>query len=775
MRNLIRHILKEEVGDTKLKLVKSIIYDMFDNVIDLEYIAKRNEIMVYYIGNHILRPTEICDIIKDYTGLNVVPYYEYDKNRIGKEPDFYIDSEGYEEELNENYSPAGKEITPNKIVIHKSNPKFRDKIIEQGLKASAGECYKIYAGYGEKCIPAIFATNSTNKRAWFDSTYDDDVWAINTELIPNVKWYKDRHFESSKKHIVTFDNIPSEAIELMREGTGKDMIRESSENKDMDNDIEKNLKVIRMLLKQISWGGLCDIWVEYNPVDKDYEIRSKSIKRHFDHDEIVNELNFVEESIKAMGLRPYVFSPWHVDNCEDEVKFMNESINKSDEKRNKIIEKIMDDIIFPEYNHIICGYDVKNDNVFNEPVVNVTFIGGYGTKLWPVTQGIQKMYRDILDEIWDTIYDYINIPVGVTMETTTKCNEKENIYLRESVDKSEDKKLKLVTKMIHEFFDEVSFIEIKKYENKPMIIVYFDNDEKAGNEETYFAEQIQNKIYEYTGIKLIPYWHTIQYNTDADFRLDAIKLKYDGEGNVINESEEKQPKYLNIIKNLIEPFKEEDCVCDIRVTFEDDMYVIYLVFGSEELNDLFFSFVGRARHGENLRNNVKNTITDYLPINNLYVGSISKPNCEWSPLNESENKKQSLLNTIEKEGLYNFIEMSGLDISQISSVLKNMDNPKEILKQYIRDFVLIHGNKWGDNSGILSGYEIEVSKNKYVDDIMVQDSDQIAVEILEFDIDEYGHTEQNDQYITTINNLTNEELLSIVAWMTETIKNGEWN
>ena len=452
-------------------------------------------------------------------------------------------------------------------------------------------------------------------------------------------------------------------------------------------------------------------------------------------------------------------------------------------------------------------------------------------------------------------------------------NLQENIrrILREELNESEDKKLKLVTKMIHEFFDEVSFIDIKKYENKPMIRVYFDNDEKAGNEETYFAEQIQDKIYEYTGIKLIPYWHTIQYNTDADFRLDAIKLKYDGEGNVINESEEnkkekkfnrliqnvedylnsneypsvkrftvyyedthddvivniffdaeeavklggginsvikkvgkqvmsdlevfpldfkyythfdkgineseeKQPKYLNIIKNLIEPFKEEeDCVCEIRVTSEDDFYIIYLVFGTEELNDKFFSFLQRAEYTKNLRNNVKNTITDYLPINNLYVGSISKPNCEWSPLNESENKKQSLLNTIEKEGLYNFIEMSGLDISQISSVLKNMNKPRKVLKQYIRDFVLIHGYKWGDNSGILSGYEIEVSKNKYVDDIMVQDSDQIAVEILEFDIDEYGHTEQNDQYITTINNLTNEELLSIVAWMTETIKNGEWN
>jgi hypothetical protein len=104
-----------------------------------------------------------------------------------------------------------------------------------------------------------------------------------------------------------------------------------------------------------------------------------------------------------------------------------------------------------------------------------------------------------------------------------------------------------------------------------------------------------------------------------------------------------------------------------------------------------------------------------------------------------------------------------------------MNNPKEVLKQYIRDFVLINGNKWGDNSGILSGYEIQLSNNKYVDDIMVQDSDQIAVEIMEFDIDEYGHTEQNDQYITTINNLTNDELLTIISWMMETIKNGDWN
>jgi hypothetical protein len=392
----------------------------------------------------------------------------------------------------------------------------------------------------------------------------------------------------------------------------------------------------------------------------------------------------------------------------------------------------------------------------------------------------------------------------------------------------------------------------------------------AGNEETYFAEQIQDKIYEYTGIKLRPYWHHEQYNTDSDFRLDAIKLKYDSEGNVINESEEnkkekkfnrliqkvedylnsneypsvkrftvyyedthddvivniffdaeeavklggginsvikkagkqvmsdlevfpldfkyythfdkgineseeKQPKYLNIIKELIEPFKKEDCVCDIRVTFEDDMYVIYLVFGSEELNDLFFSFVGRARHGENLRNDVKNAIKGYLPIDNLYVGSISKPNCEWKPMNESENKKQSLTELIDQYGLYDFIKMSGLDISQISSVLKNMDNPKEILKQYIRKFVLEKDGVSGENSGSLFYLQIPLSNTKHVEDIMVYDKNTIAVELWEYHLDEYGHREQKDQYLTTINNLTNEELLSIVAWMMETIKNGDWN
>ncbi len=82
--------------DKKLKLVKSIIYNMFDNV-SLEYDSKENEILIYHDKEEKLEISEICDTINNFTGLNVVPWFEYDKNRIGKEPDFYLDIEEYGE------------------------------------------------------------------------------------------------------------------------------------------------------------------------------------------------------------------------------------------------------------------------------------------------------------------------------------------------------------------------------------------------------------------------------------------------------------------------------------------------------------------------------------------------------------------------------------------------------------------------------------------------------------------------------------------------------
>jgi hypothetical protein len=442
---------------------------------------------------------EISKEIENYTGVVISVRGEQTPKCKDKENIYLRESESEDKD----YSPAGKEITPNHIVVHKSNPMFRDKIMENGLKVRAGECYKVYVGYGVKCKPAIFATNSTNKRAWFDSTYDDDIWFIDTTMIPDVKWFKDRHFESRSKHIVTFQDIPKEAITLKYEGTG------SSED-------------------------ILNSWPEDSP-------------------------NKLQESIKRI------------------------------------------------------------------------------------------------------------------------------------------------------------------------------------------------------------------------LREDSLK-------NDLMESEEKQAKYLSILKDLVEPFKKEDCVCNIGVYYdtEDDMYTVTLEVGMKELRGKSNNSFVRDEYVRTLRRDIKTTVKDYLPIQNVYVSSIATPSCgseRWwnKSINESSIKEKSLIKLIEKDGLYDLIEMTGLDFNQVRSLIKQIDNPKEILKQYIREFVLEKGGSTGDNYGSIFAVQIPLSDTKYVEDILVHDEDSIAVEMWEYHLDEYGHREQKDQYLTTINNLTNEELLSIISWMMETNKGGYWD
>ena len=120
------------------------------------------------------------------------------------------------------YSPGGTEMTPNKFVIHQSNPIWRENIKLTGLQASVGECYQLHVGTDEECQPAIFATDSLNKEDMFNNGYDDDIWLINTKCA-GVTWYRDIHFEGGdyEHHIVTFENIPTNCIELIHKGTGK--------------------------------------------------------------------------------------------------------------------------------------------------------------------------------------------------------------------------------------------------------------------------------------------------------------------------------------------------------------------------------------------------------------------------------------------------------------------------------------------------------------------------------------------------------------------------
>jgi len=111
-------------------------------------------------------------------------------------------------------------VITNRFVYHTSNPIFRDQIEDMGL---------ITKGRSESWLSdtpiegkAIFATNSDDETVWFDSTYDDDIYEIDTSKIDNI-WYNDPNFRlyEDNKYIITFDDIPKEAVKLIYKGTGK--------------------------------------------------------------------------------------------------------------------------------------------------------------------------------------------------------------------------------------------------------------------------------------------------------------------------------------------------------------------------------------------------------------------------------------------------------------------------------------------------------------------------------------------------------------------------
>ena len=129
-------------------------------------------------------------------------------------------------------------------------------------------------------------------------------------------------------------------------------------------------------------------------------------------------------------------------------------------------------------------------------------------------------------------------------------------------------------------------------------------------------------------------------------------------------NESKTSQHLKLMNNLLDQFKEKDCLCDIRISFdvEENYYDIYLVFSQKELHEKFFDVVGIRSYIQKMMNEVKMELESFLPIRNIFIGNYTKPNCEWSPLNESEDDKEkkiqknlrairTLLDTIDVDGL----------------------------------------------------------------------------------------------------------------------------
>ena len=247
-----------------------------------------------------------------------------------------------------------------------------------------------FIGYEYKSFKSFWnvtfeATMETLYHAWFSKTVKDDDWEESAEYIEN---YLTKKYEDETKQ--------------MWEKKHHKRLNESEDDK--EKKIQKNLRAIRQLLDTIDVDGLCKIWVDYNPEDGDYEIRSKITIRYFDMDNMVQELGYIEDTIRSWGLKTYVFTPWYVENCEDEVEFMNES--KQERKFTKLLNNIEEYLNSNSYNSVV-RFMVDYDEVMDDVIVNIFIDAEHAVKLGGgINSVIKKTGKKIMEDLSVFPFDF---------------------------------------------------------------------------------------------------------------------------------------------------------------------------------------------------------------------------------------------------------------------------------------------------------------------------------------------------------------------------------
>jgi hypothetical protein len=102
-----------------------------------------------------------------------------------------------------------------------------------------------------------------------------------------------------------------------------------------------------------------------------------------------------------------------------------------DKDLSKHIEKILN-IMFVEPNKdLVCKVEVKHPKdikiLQGQPEyidyrLTITFIGGQGTKDWPMTQAVHRKFEKLMDEAWFIVYENANKPVSVYSKYVKECD-----------------------------------------------------------------------------------------------------------------------------------------------------------------------------------------------------------------------------------------------------------------------------------------------------------------------------------------------------------------
>ena len=234
-------------------------------------------------------------------------------------------------------------------------------------------------------------------------------------------------------------------------------------------------------------------------------------------------------------------------------------------------------------------------------------------------------------------------------------------------------------------------------------------------------------------------------------------------------NESKTINYPKLINDILSSYKEEDFICDIDVSYYNEVYEIAVKIDKKEFEkkyekeDINYATILMTGYLDRIKRNIIRDIKTLLPVD-VFVW-FRQINCD-KKINESEDKNQSLLLLLNQYGLYEFMKMTGLSLPQIIS--KTGEPPREVLERYIKDFVENEAESIpGSDGDIGFVFPIPLSKNKEVESFYMSKG-KITLDINEYDSNGFLVMGSHERLVNLSDSEINRIVKELIDWGEDT-------
>ena len=108
-------------------------------------------------------------------------------------------------------------------------------------------------------------------------------------------------------------------------------------------------------------------------------------------------------------------------------------LNESENDLSPLLEKLLYSSIVEPNSDVVCKIKVKHPKDrevlegqprYTHYSVTLYVIGGHGTKYWPQTMAVRDLYDNLMNESWDIVHNFTNIPTDIYYVKVKSCDEK---------------------------------------------------------------------------------------------------------------------------------------------------------------------------------------------------------------------------------------------------------------------------------------------------------------------------------------------------------------